>query len=125
MLVAPHIAEEIFPSAASKQFRLRIDAPDGTRVAETEQLVNRVLATIRDTAGEKNLDLSLGYVGVQGSSYPINDVFLSRTARSRPSSMWGCSATVHSSSPISKSSCERNFRSSFQMRISPSIPATW
>ena len=40
------------------------------------QLVNKVLAAIRGTAGAKNLDLSLGYVGVQGSSYPINDVFL-------------------------------------------------
>ena len=76
LLVAPRIAEEIFPSAASKQFRLRIDAPDGTRVAETEKLVSGVLESIRETAGEKNLDLSLGYVGVQGSSYPINDVFL-------------------------------------------------
>jgi multidrug efflux pump subunit AcrB len=76
LLIAPRIAEEIFPSTASKQFRLRIDAPDGTRVAETERLVRRVLESIRDTAGEKNLDLSLGYVGVQGSSYPINDVFL-------------------------------------------------
>jgi multidrug efflux pump subunit AcrB len=76
ILIAPRLAEEIFPSAASKQFRLRIDAPDGTRVAVTEQLVKNVLAAIRDTAGEKNLGLSLGYVGVQGSSYPINDVFL-------------------------------------------------
>jgi len=76
VLVTPRIAEEIFPSAASKQFRLRIDAPDGTRVAETEKLVNGVLASIRETAGAQNLDLSLGYVGVQASSYPINDVFL-------------------------------------------------
>src|SRR5215469_506365 len=53
VLVAPRIAQEIFPSEASKQFRLRIDAPDGTRVAETEKLVNGVLAAIRDTAGEK------------------------------------------------------------------------
>jgi multidrug efflux pump subunit AcrB len=76
LFVMPHIAEEIFPSAASTQFRLRIDAPDGTRVAVTEDLVKRVLASIRDTAGDKNLDLSLGYVGTQGSSYPINAVFL-------------------------------------------------
>ena len=76
VVIAPRIAEEIFPSAASKQFRLRIDAPDGTRVAETERLVKEVLATIHDTASTDNLDLSLGYVGVQGSSYPINDVFL-------------------------------------------------
>ena len=76
LLVTPHIAEEIFPSAASTQFRLRISAPDGTRVAVTEDLVKRVLTTINETAGDKNLDLSLGYVGTQGSSYPINAVFL-------------------------------------------------
>ena len=62
LFVTPHIAEEIFPSAASTQFRLRIDAPDGTRVAVTEDLVKHVLASIREVAGEKNLDLSLGYV---------------------------------------------------------------
>jgi multidrug efflux pump subunit AcrB len=76
LLVTPHIAEEVFPSAASTQFRLRIDAPDGTRVAVTEDLVRRVLATIQSVAGEDNLDISLGYVGTQGSSYPINAVFL-------------------------------------------------
>lgn len=76
LLVTPHIAQELFPSSASTQFRLRINAPDGTRVAVTEDLVKRVLASIHETAGDKNLDLSLGYVGTQGSSYPINAVFL-------------------------------------------------
>jgi multidrug efflux pump subunit AcrB len=76
VVITPRIAEEIFPSAASTQFRLRINAPDGTRVAVTEDLVKRVLTTIHDTAGDQNLDLSLGYVGTQGSSYPINAVFL-------------------------------------------------
>jgi multidrug efflux pump subunit AcrB len=76
LFVTPQLAEEIFPSAASTQFRLRVDAPDGTRVAVTEDLVKRVLVSIREIAGDKNLDLSLGYVGTQGSSYPINAVFL-------------------------------------------------
>jgi multidrug efflux pump subunit AcrB len=76
LLVTPHISEEIFPSAASTQFRLRVDAPDGTRVAVTEEMVKRVLASIENVAGKENLDLSLGYVGTQGSSYPINSVFL-------------------------------------------------
>jgi multidrug efflux pump subunit AcrB len=76
LFVVPRIAEEIFPAAASTQVRLRVDAPDGTRVAVTEDMVKRVLASIRDVAGDKNLDLSLGYVGTQGSSYPINAVFL-------------------------------------------------
>jgi multidrug efflux pump subunit AcrB len=76
VLVTPHIAEEIFPSAASAQFRLKIDAPDGTRVAVTEDLVRRILDTIQNVAGEQNLELSIGYVGNQGSSYPINTVYL-------------------------------------------------
>src|SRR4029077_4957761 len=76
VLLGPRLAEEIFPSAASTQFRLRIDAPDGTRVAVTEALVQKVLAAITREAGAGNLDLTLGYVGVQPSSYPINTVFL-------------------------------------------------
>jgi multidrug efflux pump subunit AcrB len=76
LFITPHIAEEVFPSAASTQFRLRIDAPDGTRVPVTEELVKHVLVAIHETAGDKNLDLGLGYVGTQGSSDPINAVFL-------------------------------------------------
>ncbi|HMI54322.1 MAG TPA: efflux RND transporter permease subunit [Candidatus Saccharimonadales bacterium] len=76
VLLGPRLAEEIFPSAASTQFRLRIDAPDGTRVAVTEALVQKVLAAITREAGTGNLDLTLGYVGAQPSSYPINTVFL-------------------------------------------------
>ena len=75
-LIAPRIPRELFPSSASTQFRLRIDAPDGTRVAVTEDLVRHVLDAINEEAGANNLDLSLGYVGVQGASYPINTVFL-------------------------------------------------
>ena len=76
VLLGPRLAEEIFRSSASTQFRLRIDAPDGTRVAVTEALVQKVLAVINREAGAGNLDLTLGYVGTQPSSYPINTVFL-------------------------------------------------
>ena len=76
LLLGPRLAQEIFPSSASKQFRLRVDAPDGTRVAVTEDLVQKVLASITQEAGADNLDLTLGYIGTQGSSYPINTVFL-------------------------------------------------
>jgi multidrug efflux pump subunit AcrB len=75
-LLGPSLAQEIFPSSASTQFRLRVDGPDGTRVAVTEALVEKVLAAITREAGSNNLDLTLGYVGTQPSSYPINSVFL-------------------------------------------------
>jgi multidrug efflux pump subunit AcrB len=76
VLLGPRMAEEIFPSSASTQFRLRIDGPDGTRVAVTEALVDKVLAAITREGGANNLETTLGYIGTQPSSYPINTVFL-------------------------------------------------
>jgi multidrug efflux pump subunit AcrB len=76
LLVAPRLAREIFPSGASNEFRLRFDAPDGTRVAVTEQMAQKVLDIINREAGPRNVDLTLGYVGAQPASYPINTVFL-------------------------------------------------
>jgi multidrug efflux pump subunit AcrB len=76
LLIAPRLPREIFPSGAANQFRLRFDAPDGTRVPVTEEMARRVLDTIDREAGPGNLALTLSYVGTQGSSYPINAVFL-------------------------------------------------
>ncbi|MGH9640861.1 MAG: efflux RND transporter permease subunit, partial [Terriglobales bacterium] len=74
--VGPRLPQEIFPSAAANQFRLRFDAPDGTRVPVTEEMTQRVLDAINHEAGPGNVALTLGYVGTQGSAYPINTVFL-------------------------------------------------
>ena len=67
---------ELFPRAAAGQFQLRFRAPAGTRVATTEQLVTQVLDGISRAAGPENVSITLGYVGLQGSSYPINTVYL-------------------------------------------------
>lgn len=76
VLVGLHLGRELFPSSGSKQFVLRINAPTGTRVPVTEQIVRRVLDTIQQESGDGNLESSLGYVGLQGASYPINTVYL-------------------------------------------------
>jgi multidrug efflux pump subunit AcrB len=76
LLLGPRLAQELFPSVGATQFRLRFDAPTGTRAEETERLVTGVLDQIRQAAGEQNVLITLGYVGTQGASYPINTVFL-------------------------------------------------
>ncbi|HEU5452707.1 MAG TPA: efflux RND transporter permease subunit, partial [Terriglobales bacterium] len=76
LLIAPRLRREIFPASAANQFRLRFDAPDGTRVPVTEQMARRVLDIVGRDAGPGNLEISISYVGAQGSSYPINTVFL-------------------------------------------------
>lgn len=76
LFIGPRLPREIFPSSAANQFRLRFDAPEGTRVPVTEDLARRILEVISREAGSGNIDLTLSYVGTQGSSYPINAVFL-------------------------------------------------
>src|SRR5215467_6477344 len=75
-LIGPQLKQELFPSVGASQFRLRFDAPVGTRAEDTEQLTMRVLDEIRSAAGSQNVSITLGYVGTQGASYPINTVFL-------------------------------------------------
>jgi len=76
VLLGPRLGQELFPNVGAAQFRLRFDAPTGTRAEDTELLVTRVLDQIRQTAGPGNIAITLGYVGTQGASYPINTVFL-------------------------------------------------
>jgi multidrug efflux pump subunit AcrB len=76
LLLGPRLGEELFPNVGATQFRLRFDAPTGTRAEDTERLVTAVLDEIRKTAGSQNVLITLGYVGTQGASYPINTVFL-------------------------------------------------
>jgi len=70
------LGREIFPPAGANQFQLRFRAPAGTKFESTEQLARDVLDEITSAAGPNNVDISLGYVGVQPSSYPINTIFL-------------------------------------------------
>jgi multidrug efflux pump subunit AcrB len=70
------LGREIFPSSGVKAFQLRFRAPAGTKFESTEQLGREILDVIRDAAGADNIDITLGYVGVQPSSYPINTIFL-------------------------------------------------
>ena len=74
-LLGPSLNKELFPTVTGNQFRLRFDAPTGTRAEETARLVGNVLDEIR-AAAPGGVDISLGYVGTQGASYPINTVFL-------------------------------------------------
>ena len=70
------LGREIFPPSGVNAFQLRFRAPAGTKFESTEQLARDVLAVIHDVAGPGTVEITLGYVGVQPSSYPINTIFL-------------------------------------------------
>jgi multidrug efflux pump subunit AcrB len=74
--VGMSLGRAIFPTAGGHLFQLRFRAPAGTMFENTERLASDVLDEIQKTAGPANVDVTLGYVGVQPSSYPINTIFL-------------------------------------------------
>jgi multidrug efflux pump subunit AcrB len=74
--VGVQLGREIFPAGGAHQFQLRFQAPAGTKFESTERLAGEVLNQIHEAAGPGHVDLTLGYVGVQPSSYPINTIFL-------------------------------------------------
>jgi multidrug efflux pump subunit AcrB len=71
------LGREIFPTVDAGQFQLRLRAPTGTRIERTEELAIQALDAIADAAGGKDkVAITLGWVGVVPSSYPINSVYL-------------------------------------------------
>ena len=70
------IGSEIFPKVDTGQLQMRLKAPAGTRVERTELIAQRVLQFISEQAGASNVEGSIGYVGIQPTSYPINSILL-------------------------------------------------
>ncbi len=75
--IGPRLGVEIFPSVDSGQFALRLRAPAGTRLDNTEQIALRALDLIqREAGGTNQVSLSLGLVGVHAANYPVNLIHL-------------------------------------------------
>jgi multidrug efflux pump subunit AcrB len=70
------IGTEIFPKVEAGQFQMRIKAPTGTRIERTEEIANRTLDIVKRVAGPDQIEISMGFVGVQAPSYPINTIHL-------------------------------------------------
>jgi multidrug efflux pump subunit AcrB len=75
-VLLPRMGTEIFPDANAPLLRLRLRAPTGTRIEETERMVLKALDIIRRDAGEKNVEITSDFVGVVPSSYPVDLIHL-------------------------------------------------
>jgi multidrug efflux pump subunit AcrB len=75
-LLAPRLGTEIFPDVSSSLYRIRMRAPVGTRIEETERILLRALDMIRRDAGSGNVAITSDFMGLQPSSYPVNLIHL-------------------------------------------------
>ena len=76
LLVGGHLGTEIFPRVDTGQFQLRLRAPAGTRIERTEKVALETLAAIEREVGAGNVAVTLGFVGVQPATYPVNTIHL-------------------------------------------------
>ena len=75
-LIGRNLGVDIFPQVSAGMFQLRLRAPIGTRVERTEVVALKALDTISREAGANNIDITLGFVGTQPASYPVNTIHL-------------------------------------------------
>ncbi|HET8889767.1 MAG TPA: efflux RND transporter permease subunit [Candidatus Angelobacter sp.] len=70
------LGTEMFPRVESNELQLRLRAAPGTSIDGTEAALLKALDVVKATVGPDNVRLSLGFVGLHGSSYPINYLYL-------------------------------------------------
>src|SRR5579871_3818977 len=75
-LLAPRLGMELFPDANAPLLRIRLRAPAGTRIEETERIVLRALDQIQQVAGRENIALTSDFIGVVPASYPVDLIHL-------------------------------------------------
>lgn len=76
LILIPQMGTEIFPDIDTPLLRIRLRAPAGTRVEESERQVLRALDVIRRDIGPDNIAITSDFVGVVPSSYPVNLIHL-------------------------------------------------
>jgi multidrug efflux pump subunit AcrB len=75
-VLLPQMGTELFPDANAPLLRMRLRAPAGTRIEETERTVLRALDIIRREAGPGNVEITSDFLGLIPSSYPVDLIHL-------------------------------------------------
>jgi multidrug efflux pump subunit AcrB len=75
-VLLPRMGTELFPDANAALLRIRLRAPAGTRIEETERIVLHALDAIERTAGKDNIAITSDFEGLIPSSYPVDLIHL-------------------------------------------------
>ena len=67
---------EIFPDVKAPLLQIRLPAPAGTRIEQTEPMVLKALDVIGQAVGSGNVTITSDYVGTQPASYPVDLIYL-------------------------------------------------
>ncbi len=63
-LLIPHMGTELFPDSNAPLLRMRLQAPAGTRIEQTERIVLRALDVIQKESGKDNVEITSDFMEV-------------------------------------------------------------
>jgi multidrug efflux pump subunit AcrB len=75
-LMLTHIGRDVLPKSNAGQFQVRLRAPDGTRIENTELYTVKALHILDTMVGHNNVQVTSCMVGMHGSQFSTNPVYL-------------------------------------------------
>ena len=75
-VLLPSMGTELFPDANGSLLRIRLRAPAGTRIEQTERTVLQALDVIQQAAGRENILITSDFMGTIPPSYPVDLIHL-------------------------------------------------
>lgn len=79
-LLLPAVGTDVMPVSNNGDFQLRIQAPQGSRLEKTEQIVRDITADITTLIPEEGINITSAFVGMHPAGSPINPIFLFSSA---------------------------------------------
>jgi len=70
------IGRDVLPKVNGSQFQVRLRAPDGTRIEETERKTNKAIDEIKKLVGPENISITSAYVGTHPSLFSTSPIYL-------------------------------------------------
>ncbi|HEX4372381.1 MAG TPA: efflux RND transporter permease subunit, partial [Puia sp.] len=75
-LLVKNIGRDVLPRSNAGQFQVRLHAPDGTRIEQTELITLKAISVLDSLVGKKNVEITSAMVGMHGSQYSTNPIYL-------------------------------------------------
>lgn len=70
------VGEDVLPQANSKQLQVRLRAPDGTRIENTEKAALQLTQIIEDLVGKENVSINSTYIGTNPAQFIVASLYV-------------------------------------------------
>lgn len=70
------VGTDVMPVSNNGDFQIRLQAPQGSRIEKTEQIVRDIIEDIKAELPENGLNITSAFVGMHPAASPINPIFL-------------------------------------------------